>query len=448
MMVETGIESEKFQTLLEKFRTETHLSDSLERFRQKAWNHFLSLGLPSRKNEAYRHIKLRSLFSQQFQPATQSSFSSEEILKQITSSIYPECRQSVLIFLNGHYSPQLSNLEGLSKKIAVSPLQEAMQTYGTFLNNHWTKNLKEEKDPFAALNGALHSQGAFLYFPPKCIVETPIQILHLVHQTGGEDQKKITPMLNPRLQVFVGPHSQVSLIQSQKNLNDNSYFVNQLSEFVIDEGAHLQLTQNLIEEAPNVWHFEALRATLKQNSTLKTICITTGSETIRNDYHVVLAGENGEAELNHVSLLSVKRQAHTHVFIDHQAPHCRSHQLFKTVLNDFSRSSFEGKIMVRQAAQKTEAFQLNNNLILSDHAHADSKPNLEIFADDVKASHGATVGQLDVDQLFYMKTRGISSGAAKNLLIYGFCEQIIEKIPLLSLQEEIKTNVRHYLSKS
>lgn len=147
-------------------------------------------------------------------------------------------------------------------------------------------------------------------------------------------------------------------------------------------------------------------------------------------------------------MLADKREAHTHIFMEHQAPHCRSFQLFKSVLNDFSRSSFEGKIMVRQAAQKTEAFQLNNNLLLSDHAHADSKPNLEIFADDVKASHGATVGQLDIDQLFYMKTRGFSDQAAKNLLIFGFCEQVVEMITLPSLREEISARTRHYLTKS
>ncbi len=169
--------------------------------------------------------------------------------------------------------------------------------------------------------------------------------------------------------------------------------------------------------------------------------------TVRTDYHVILAGENAEALLNGVWMLADKREAHIHIFIDHQAPQCRSYQLFKGVLNDFSRSSFEGKIMVRQAAQKTEAFQLNNNLLLNDHAHADSKPNLEIFADDVKASHGATVGQLDIEQLFYMKTRGFPEEEAKNLLIYGFAEQVIQMIPLESLRNSISERVARYIRK-
>ena len=209
----------------------------------------------------------------------------------------------------------------------------------------------------------------------------------------------------------------------------------------------LDYTQALCGEHRLAWHLDAFRATLKRDSYLKTVSVTEGGMTVRNDYRITLAGENAEALLNGIWMLSDKREAHANIFIDHQAPICRSFQLFKDVLTDFSRSSFEGKIMVRQAAQKTEAFQLNNNLLLNDHAHADSKPNLEIFADDVKASHGATFGQLDPDQLFYLKTRGFSDETAKNLLIYGFCEQVIELIPILSLRQEFSHLVRNYLRK-
>ncbi len=438
MMAQPGIEQETFKNLLENLRTQASMSDPLERVRQKAWQHFLSLGLPSRHNEVYRYIKLRHLFSQPYQLANEKAFAAD----QIHDWIYPECRHSVLVFVNGCYAPQLSNLQALPAKMVVSSLQEATQTYGAFLNNYWTKSLKEESDSFAALNAALHRKGAFLYLPPKCVVEAPIQILHVI------DQDEHLQMLMPRLQIFVGTHSNVHFISTQKNRATVGYFVNQVSEFVIDEGAHVHYTQVLCDEHPQGWHFDALRATLKRDSTLKTVSVTGGSTTVRTDYKISLVGENAEALLNGVCMLSEKREAHAHVFMDHQAPFCRSYQLFKAVLNDFSRSSFEGKIMVRQLAQKTEAFQLNNNLVLNDHAHADSKPNLEIFADDVKASHGATVGQLDAEQLFYMKTRGFSNEAAKNLLIYGFCEQVIEMIPLLSLREEISNKARHYLTKN
>lgn len=438
MMAQPGLEQETFENLLENLRNQVCIGDSLDRMRQKAWQHYLSLGLPSRQNEVYRYIKLRQLFSQPYQLANEKSLT----IDQIRSWIYPECSQSVLVFVNGYYAPQLSCLEALPSKVAVSSIQEATHTYGAFLNNHWAKTLKDETDSFAALNGALHCKGVFIYLPPKSIVEAPIQILHVV------DNDNQLQMLMPRLQVFIGTHSDVRLISTQKNLAETGYFVNQVAELVLDEGAHVHYTQVLCDEHPQAWHLDALRATLKKDSTLKTVSVTEGSATVRTDYRISLAGENAEALLNGVCMLADKREAHSHVFMDHQAPHCRSYQLFKAVLNDFSRSSFEGKIMVRQAAQKTEAFQLNNNLLLNDHAHADSKPNLEIFADDVKASHGATVGQLDPEQLFYMKTRGFADEEAKNLLIYGFCEQVIEMIQLPSLREEISMRARHYLTKS
>jgi Fe-S cluster assembly protein SufD len=438
MMAQPGIEQETFKNLLEKLRAQANMGDSLERIRQKAWQHFLSLGLPSRQNEVYRYIKLRHLFSQPYHLASEKKIDAD----QIKPWIYPECNQSVLVFVNGHFISELSCTGALPSKVVVSSLQEAMRTYGALLNNYWTKTLKEETDSFAALNGALHTKGAFLYLPPKTIVEAPIQILHIVDQ---EDQLQ---MVMPRLQVFVGTHSNVRLISTQKSRAKTGYFVNQVAEFVLDEGAHVHYTQVLCDENPQAWHLDALRATLKRHSTLKTVCITEGSMTVRTDYKISLEGENAEALLNGVWMLEDKREAHAHVFMDHQAPFCRSYQLFKGVLTDFSRSSFEGKIMVRQPAQKTEAFQLNNNLLLNDHAHADSKPNLEIFADDVKASHGATVGQLDPEQLFYMKTRGFSDEAGKNLLVYGFCEQVIEMIQIPSLRKEMSDRARNYLTKS
>jgi len=421
------VEEDAFNNLLARLREEIAVADPLENIRQKAWQRFLSLGLPSRQNELYRSIKLRHLFSQHYQRAEENVVS----LDPLNSWIYPECRQSVFIFVNGRYAPHLSHLGALPRQVVVSSLKDAMSTYGALLNNYWAKTLREETDPFAMLNGALHAEGLFLYLPPKCIVESPIQILHLIHQ---DDQPQI---LFPRLQVFASPHSHVHFMVTQQQAAASSYFVDQVSEFLIDEGAHVYYAQLLCDEHPQAWHFDALRAILKRDSTLHTLCVTEGSATVRTDYKICLTGENGEALLNGVSMLADAREAHTHVFMDHQAPSCRSHQLFKAVLNDFSRSSFEGKIMVRKLAQHTEAFQLNKNLLLNDHVHADSKPNLEIFADDVKASHGATIGQLDPDQLFYMKTRGFSDKEAKNLLVHGFCEEIVKKIPLASAREEI-----------
>lgn len=436
MTAPVGFERETFKTLLESYleRVNQGSGDLLQRLRMKAWDHFLELGLPTRHQEAYRYIKLRQLFAQSYALAEPVSLS----LEDFSAAIYPECRQSVLVFINGHFSPQLSCRQAISNRIVISTLQEASRTYGALLSNQWGQSLKEETDPFAALNGALHHQGAFVYIPPKTQVEAPIQILNII-QTDDR-----LCLLSPRVHLFVGAQAEVSILTSQKVLGSSGHFFNQVTELALEESARVHYTQILEGDHSQAWHLDAVRATLKRHAHLKTVCVTEGGMTVRHDYRVALMGENAEALLNGVWMLADKKENHTHILIDHQAPHCRSYQLFKGVLNDFSRSSFEGKIFVRQIAQKTEAFQLNKNLLLNDYAHADSKPNLEVLADDVKASHGATVGQLDPEQLFYLKTRGLSTKQAMNLLIYGFCEQILEMIPLPSLKETISQRCRSF----
>lgn len=411
-------------------------ADSLEKIRAKGWDHYCELGLPTRKSEAYRYVRLRSLYNSDYTLSTP-----KEITESVfTSRILPECQGAVIVFVNGHYVPALSQLSALPKKAVMLPLVDAMKTYGSFIQSQWAKAIKEETDPFAALNTVMQRDAAFLYLPPKCLIEQPIQILHIV------DNENSPMVMHPRLQLFVGAQSELKIISTQHLIAAANSFSNVTVDIHLEEDAHLSFTQVAMEEPTDFWHFEALRATLKRNSTIKTISASDGGTGIRYDYRIALTGENGEARLNGVFMLKDKSEAHTHVIVDHQAPNCRSMQLFKAALNDFSHSSFEGKILVRQPAQKTEAFQLNNNLLLSDRAAADSKPNLEIFADDVKASHGATVGQLDKEQLFYMKTRGFSENQAKNILISGFCKEVLDLIPIDSVKENLIEQADHYLT--
>ena len=429
MMTAPQSEQEGFQSLLwALYGQMSESGDPLQKIRAKAWDHFLELGLPSKQEEVYRYVRLRNLFSRTFTLAQTSELSREAIGQYIL----PECKQSVLVFVNGFYSPHLSNREAIPKKTVITSLAEAANTFATLFNNQWMRGIRDETDAFAAVNSALHREGLFLYMPPKTVVETPIQILNVI------DARDSAMLIMPRVHVFAGAQSQMAIVSTQGLHSGKGYCINAVVDLSIEEDARIHYTQSAKSEADDVWHFDAMRAALKRNSSLKTISVTDGSATVRADYRVVLNGENAEALLNGVWMLNGKREAHTHVLMDHQAPHCRSMQLYKGVLNDTSRSSFEGKILVRQIAQKTEAFQLNNNLLLSDRANADSKPNLEIFADDVKASHGATVGQLDNEQVFYMKTRGFSEHDAKNLLVNGFCEEVLNLIQVPSLAEQWK----------
>ncbi|MBA3815073.1 MAG: Fe-S cluster assembly protein SufD [Parachlamydiaceae bacterium] len=425
MMTEERTEMQKdFQSLLLALYGQFAEPDALQKIRAKAWDHFLALGLPTKKDEVFRYVRLNYFFADNYEAAVATNVAVEDI----EAHVLPECQNSVLVFVNGHFNPLLSRTTDLPKKAVVTLLTEAMCTFGSFLNNQLGKSIKEETDPFAAINTALHCEGLFLYLPPKTIAETPIQVLNVIDPQGA------SMLIMPRLQIFAGAQSELKLASTQVRLSEGNYVFNMVADVALEEDAHMKYTQVATGIPDKIWHFDALRVTVKRNSTFKSVSVTDGAKTVRHDYRATLIGENADVHLNGICMLGGQNESHTHVLVDHQAPNCHSMQMFKCVLNDSSKSSFEGKILVRQAAQKTEAFQLNNNLLLSDQSHSDSKPNLEIFADDVKASHGATFGQLDKEHIFYMKTRGFSEAQAKSILVYGFCQEVIDLIEVPSLQ--------------
>lgn len=434
MIREPVLTEDVFEKKLLAFFDQFEGTSLLQKLRKKAWERFLELGLPSKKAEVFRYVPLRKLFVKDVYQALDC----EVLPESIEKAIYPECRDSVIVLVNGRFSAQLSRLKALPERLEVISLREGAKKYGAFLTNHWNKTLKEENDAFAVLNAALHPEGVFVYIPPKAIVEVPIQILHVVNGPQAHT------LCLPRLQFFVGSASEVATVSSQLVLSGVDHCVNSVVDYAIEDHAHVRLVQSQSEEQSKSWRLEAVRVSLKKNSTFQSVVVTEGSETVRNDYKVVLLGENAEASLNGVSMLSSKNESHTHILIEHQAPFCRSRQMFKTVLADTSRSSFEGKIYVHQAAQKTDAFQRNSNLLLSDHALAYSKPNLEIFADDVKASHGATFGQLDPEQLFMMKSRGIPQKQAQGLLVHGFCKEVVDLVGISSVAEQLSGCVQRF----
>jgi len=435
MMAELKSDLERFQEMIGSLFRDQKAAETLQRMRAKFWERFCTLGLPTRKTEVYQYVRLRQLFSKDFALSAPSSATAEKIRPYIL----PECEKSVLTFVNGFFRPDLSQLGNLPKKVLVMTLEEAMRTFGPLLNNQIAERLQAETDPFAALNGALSDGACFIYFSPQTFLDFPVQILQVV------DNADLAMLISPRVELFLGARSEASLISTAACLSGENHFVNSTLNLSLEEEAKATLVQSVLDLPADSWHFEAVRVQQKGQSSLKTVSVTNGSQGVRFDYRVQLSGENAESFLNGLWALSGKREAHVHVLMDHRAPQCQSLQFFKGVLADLSRSSFEGKIYVHREAQKTQAFQLNNNLLLSDRASADSKPNLEIFADDVKASHGATVGQLDSEQLFYLKARGIPEEEAKKLLVFGYCKEMIEKIPVQSLRDKIISRLKNGL---
>ncbi|MGD0664410.1 MAG: Fe-S cluster assembly protein SufD [Rhabdochlamydiaceae bacterium] len=387
---------------------------STSSLREKAWDHFLELGLPDKSTDAFKYVPLKRLYDIKLSltPITLS-------IDAIRPHIIPEAEESYIVFANGRYSPELSRLP---PKVVILPMQEALKTYGPFLQGRLSKGIKEETDSFAVLNLALQQDGVFCYLPPKLKLEKPLQVIYY-----GKGDQTYHPA---RLNIFCSADSELKTIST-----------------IVGGGVHHISMDAALEERAIFSHLEIskasvllsdFKATLKSGSNLKHLSLTTTGSLTRNRLRVSLLGEQAEALLQGLWSLLESHQCHTHVHVEHAAPSCRSLQKFKGVLKEQSQSSFEGKIYVHPIAQKTEAYQLNHNLLLSDAAIANAKPNLEIFADDVKASHGATMSEVDDEQLFYLQSRGISKESARSLLIRGFIQEIIDQIPYASIRDDFR----------
>jgi Fe-S cluster assembly protein SufD len=414
---------ENLQSLFEQVK-EAH---PLKVLREKAFDHFLELGLPEKGEGAFQYMSLKALYQERLSLSKSHAF----VQHDIETLIYPEAKNSYLVFINGSFQPNLSNLSAILEQIVILPVEDAMRSYGTFLQNRWSKTLREDTDPFAILNLALHPQGAFIYVPPKLVLTQPIQCLFL---STDEEQLSL-----PRLQVFVASHSDVKFITSTVGKG----FSNGVIDMALEDSAKVSCVDVSTAGDNEGRSFSFLKATLKRDSYLSALTLYPQRDLTRHSFHIALSGENAEALVQGGWILKEKEQMHVHVLMKHEAPFCRSMQKFKGVLDDRAESSFEGKIFVTENAQKTEAYQLNNNLILGEHASANSKPNLEIFADDVKASHGATVSQLEAEQLFYLTSRGIPQDVAKNLLVQGFIGELIQQVPYPSITNQEKARVKN-----
>lgn len=315
-----------------------------------------------------------------------------------------------IVFVDGFLAIEHSHIP---EEIVCLPMDEAMRSYGIFLQNQMTRTIREEMDPFAALNGANAGLGAFVYIPPK--MQASFQIEH--YFTGGD-------LASPRILFSLGKHSHLEI---QQHWTLQEHFVNAHIDAVLDVGAKMVLKNT--QKTSSATHFHSVRASLKKDAHFTFRLYSEGAKLSRYSVKVQLLEENAETLLQGISRLDDTAQSHVHTSVEHLAPHTQSRQHFKGLLKGKSHSSFEGKIFVHPIAQKTQGYQLCNHLLMSDQATVNVKPNLEIFADDVKASHGATLGQLDEEALFYLTSRGIALDDAKQYLIKGFIQELAECLP-------------------
>lgn len=377
---------------------------------------FEALGFPHKKHEMYTFVNTHELTATQFLLAAVSPVDTA----WVQDKIYPACANSVLVFVNGAYQENLSDLSALGDQFKVQSLTEAIAD--PEIKKTLVDSLESENDVFAALNGAFLDQGLLIDIPAKATFDCPVQLLYV--STGTASGAQVS---HPRLVVRLGEMAELKMIAAYAGARGN-YCVNALNDFIIKDGAALTCTQ-VQKDSAESWHVSKTRAQLQRDARLIGRNASSGSRLTRHHYEVRLQDEGAEAVLSGASVLVNQEQVHHYIRIHHEAPHCTSHQLFKNVIDDKGRSSFDGTVIVDKGAQLTVSDQLINSLMLSDEARADSKPNLMIFADDVKCAHGATVGQIDENQLFYLKTRGLSEALAQSLLTTSFVDSLIQTIP-------------------
>lgn len=403
--------------------------------RQQAFSRFRALGLPTLKTEEWRHSNIQLYMKDAFTMAPEETVTVSA--EQLNAVNIPQLDSYRLVLVNGRLQPSLSTLPAAGK-VTISKLSEAashpqVQTW-------FDKHPHLQSQPFAALNAALFADGLFIEAGVNASLDKPLHIVHVYTAAGNA-------FIQPHHLFVLHKSATLEIIESAVGLNEASIaFVNSVTEVVIEENAELwhYNLQSTIRNSRYIYHTSA---TQRANSRYHHFNFTLPSaEFTRNNLSVALTGSNTETNLHGLYLATGKQHVDNHTFVDHQVAHCNSNELYKGVLLDNANGVFTGKIRVHQDAQKTNAFQQNNNLLMSEKANINSQPQLEIYADDVKCSHGFTVGRFSEESLFYLRSRGIGEEAAKTLLVNAFAFDITDQVHIPALQEFLSEKIRQYVT--
>ncbi len=395
---------------------------------------FEKLGYPNSKHEMFTFVNTKELATN-FVSASGSEVNKENI----NEFIYPECQRSFIVLVDGQYKESLSDTSGLGSGVKLISGNEALAD--SKVREYLESSTQKENDAFAAINAAFCEEGLFLDIAAKAIMESPVQILAM---SSGTEEGGLSS--RPRILVRIGDLAEAKIIVRYAGLKRN-YFVNSVQDFLVGDGAGLKLVQ-IETDQKEARNFSKTRLVLNRDSRFNGSNISYGSALTRCHLEAKLKAPGAEFRFNSVGVLKKKEQVHHYIRVYHEAAQCSSNMHFKNIVNDQSRSSVDGTVIVEKDAQLTNSDQLINNLVLSDDAHADSKPNLIINADDVKCTHGNTVGQIDEEQLFYLKARGLSESIAKTLLTKSFAASIVETIEFFSVRKVVEETLLKKLEAS
>jgi Fe-S cluster assembly protein SufD len=402
--------------------------------RAAAFERFASTGLPHRRVEEWKYTDLRTLMRDAKPLAGPPDAAAKGRAKQAGLLADFECRR--LVFVDGAFVPELSDTAGLEPGLTIRSTAQALAAGDPLLSAHFAK-VAPSDDPAVALNTALMGDGAVIHVAAGVTVERP---LHLVFVAGGEGPAAIFT----RSLVVIGQGARVMLVESHEGPRGRDYQVNTALELAIGDEAHVDHVK-ITGEGPSALHISSLMAAVGAQARFNEFAFTSGGAVVRNQLFIRFAGENTLAGIGGASLLKGRQHVDTTLVADHAVPGCQSRETFKSVLDGDSRAVFQGKIIVRPGAQKTDAKMATHALLLSERAEADSKPELEIFADDVQCGHGATAGALDDRLLFYLRARGIPAKDAEALLIQAFIGEAVEGIEHAGLREALMENAAAWL---
>ena len=419
------------EAYLEKFRRfETQASQPqwLLPLRKAGLARFSELGLPTLHDEDWRFTNIAAIAKLPFKPAFESTDPvSAEALKDFA---FAKQAGSRIVFVNGHFAPQLSSVNKLPAGVKAGSLAVELASDAAFLEKHLGRYAASADNGFSALNQAFFLDGGFVHVPAGKVVEEPIQFVYVstARQSGAT--------FHPRNLVIAEANSSVTILESYVSLDGAGYFTNAVTELFVGDSARLEFVK-FQDEAADAFHIAAFHGEFGRASHVNVHSFALGAKLSRNNIRTKLAGEGLECILNGLYLTRGEQLADHHMIVEHAQPHCASHEYFNGILDDKSKGVFHGRILVRPIAQKTDAKKTNKNLLLSDDATADTKPQLEIYADDVKCTHGATIGQLNEESIFYLRTRGIGPETARRMLIHAFAGEIIERIQHEPAREEL-----------
>jgi Fe-S cluster assembly protein SufD len=397
----------------------------LSELRRNAAVRFAESGFPTTRQEEWRFTNVAPIAASTFRlsrPGTNGITAGK-----LGEFVFSDTDCCNLVFVNGFYSTDLSTPGAMPKGVRAMSLAAALQAEPRKVERHLAHCAGCKDNPFVALNTAYMLDGGFIYLPQETVLK---KVIHLLFITTSEAQAAVT---HPRNLIVAGGGSEVSIVESYIGPQGGTYFTNAVTEIFAEEGSRVE-HYKLQRESDDAFHIASLHVTQDENTDVSSHAISIGGRLTRNDIKAVMNGEGGELSLNGLYVTKGHQHVDNHTSIDHAKPHCNSREIFKGILDDHSSGVFTGKILVRKDAQKTNARQTNKNLLLSQDALVNTTPQLEIFADDVKCTHGATIGRLSDESLFYLRSRGIGEVAARALLTYAFASDIVSTVKIKPLQ--------------